>query len=75
MEVLAPDLGQSGANVTIEAWFKKEGDTITKGEPMMEISNEKLNQEIEAPESGVLKQIIVQEGESVPPRTVVAIIE
>lgn len=69
-QVLAPDLGQSGMDVNIENWLKKDGDTVEKGEALFELSNEKLNQEIEAPASGTLK-ILVQDGSSCPPGTVI----
>lgn len=69
-QVLAPDLGQSGMDVTIESWLKADGDTVEKGSPLFELSNEKLNQEIEAPASGTLK-IIVTDGSAVPPGTVI----
>jgi len=75
MKVLAPDLGQSGMAVRIEKWFKKEGDTVTKGEPLFELSNEKLNEEINSPATGKLLKIYVQEGDSAEPGSVLADIE
>ncbi|MDR3312541.1 MAG: lipoyl domain-containing protein [Spirochaetaceae bacterium] len=74
MQVLAPNLGQSGMQVRIETWHKKQGDQVAKGDPLFELSNEKLNEEITAPASGTLK-IYVQEGEEVEPGTVLADIE
>lgn len=75
VEVLAPNLGQSGMDVTIEQWFKKEGESVEKGEMLFEISNEKLNQEIEAPATGTLTKILKNEGETAAPEEVIAIIE
>lgn len=65
-QIIAPNLGQSGMDVTIETWFKADGEHVEKGEVLYELSNEKLTQEIEAPASGTLK-IVVQEGDSVAP--------
>ena len=75
MKVFAPDLGQSGMAVRIEKWYKKEGDTVAKGEKLFELSNEKLNEEINSPASGTLKKIYVQEGDSAEPGSVLADIE
>ena len=74
-EMLAPNLGQSGMDIKIETWFKNEGDTIKKGEPLVEISNEKLNQEIPAPQDGVLTKILVQEGDEAAIGSVIAQID
>ena len=75
VEVLAPNLGQSGMDVTIERWFVKEGEKIEKGAPLYELSNEKLTQEVESPATGVLSKIFVQEGDMAPIRSVIALIE
>lgn len=61
--VIVPSLGMSGMDVTIENWLKSEGDHVEKGEPLYEISSEKLTQEIEAPETGILVKIYKHEGE------------
>ncbi|MFQ5762736.1 MAG: E3 binding domain-containing protein, partial [Candidatus Bathyarchaeia archaeon] len=47
-------------------WLKKEGDTVEKGEPFLEIESEKVNVQIESPAAGVLSRIIVQEDVTVP---------
>ena len=47
-------------------WLKLEGQTVTKGEPLMEIETDKVTVEIEAPASGTLAQVQVREGEVVP---------
>ena len=74
-EVLAPNLGQSGMDVKIERWFVKEGEKVEKGAPLYELSNEKLAQEIESPETGILSKTLVQEGETTAVRSVIALIE
>jgi len=75
MKVLAPDLGQSGMSVRIEKWYKKEGETVTKGELLFELSNEKLNEEINSPAAGTVVKIYVQEGDSAEPGATLADIE
>ena len=48
------------------SWLKREGETITKGEPLMEIETDKVTVEIEAPDSGILGGILVKENDEVP---------
>jgi pyruvate/2-oxoglutarate dehydrogenase complex dihydrolipoamide acyltransferase (E2) component len=74
-QVIVPSLGMSGMDVKIESWFKSEGDMVEKGEALFEISSEKLNQEIEAPETGTLTKIYKQEGEMVAVGELLAEIE
>jgi pyruvate/2-oxoglutarate dehydrogenase complex dihydrolipoamide acyltransferase (E2) component len=64
MEVVMPQIGMTMTEGTIEQWLVSDGDTVKKGDPMMEISTEKLNNTIECPADGVIK-ILVEEGESV----------
>ena len=64
-EVKAPMLGQSGMPITLEQWFFKEGEHVNKGESLFELSNEKLNQEIESPVSGTIEKLIAPVGEEV----------
>lgn len=62
-QVIVPTLGQTNLDVTIEKWFKNVGDTVTAGEPLYELSSEKLTQEIEAPVSGKLVKIYKNVGD------------
>jgi pyruvate/2-oxoglutarate dehydrogenase complex dihydrolipoamide acyltransferase (E2) component len=62
MQVLMPQIGMTMVEGTIESWLKKEGDTVQKGEPILEFSTEKMTNILEAPQAGVLK-ILAQEGE------------
>lgn len=75
VQVEIPMLGQSGMEVKIEAWFAQEGDRVTKGETLYELSNEKLSQEIESPVTGVLVKILKEAGEVVDVGVVIAHIE
>ncbi len=74
-EVLAPNLGQSNSDITIEQWFKEVGEHIEKDEPLFEMSNMKLNQEVVSSVSGTVTEILVEEGEQAAPKSVIAIIE
>jgi pyruvate dehydrogenase E2 component (dihydrolipoamide acetyltransferase) len=74
-EVKMPQMGESIAEGTIVKWFKQVGDTVKRDEPLFEISTDKVDAEIPSPASGVLTEIKVKEGETVPVNTVVAIID
>ena len=69
-----PQMGESIAEGTIVRWIKKVGDSIDKDEPLFEISTDKVDAEIPAPGAGVLLDIKVKEGETVPVNSVVAVI-
>jgi 2-oxoglutarate dehydrogenase E2 component (dihydrolipoamide succinyltransferase) len=73
-EVIMPQMGESIAEGTITKWFKKVGDKVERDEPLFEISTDKVDTEIPSPSSGVLSEIKVNEGETVPINTVVATI-
>src|SRR5881398_1520243 len=74
-EVKMPQMGESIAEGTIVKWLKKVGDSVKRDEPLFEISTDKVDAEIPAPSAGVLAEIKVQEGETVPVQTLVAVIE
>jgi 2-oxoglutarate dehydrogenase E2 component (dihydrolipoamide succinyltransferase) len=67
-------MGESVAEGTIVRWIRKVGDVIGKDEPLFEISTDKVDAEIPSPDAGVLVAIHVQEGETVPVNSVVAVI-
>src|SRR5262245_53312892 len=73
-EVKMPQMGESIAEGTIVRWLKQVGDSVKRDEPLFEISTDKVDAEIPAPASGVLSEIKVQEGQTVPVNTVVAVI-
>jgi 2-oxoglutarate dehydrogenase E2 component (dihydrolipoamide succinyltransferase) len=73
-EVKMPQMGESIAEGTIVKWLKRVGDSVKRDEPLFEISTDKVDAEIPAPSSGVLSEIMVQEGETVAVNTVVAVI-
>ncbi len=70
-----PQMGESIAEGTVSKWLKQVGDTIARDEPILEISTDKVDAEIPAPEAGTLVEILVQEGETVEVGTVVAFID
>ena len=67
-----PQMGESIAEGTIVRWIKKVGDAIDRDEPLFEISTDKVDAEIPSPGAGVLLEIMVKEGETVPVNSVVA---
>jgi 2-oxoglutarate dehydrogenase E2 component (dihydrolipoamide succinyltransferase) len=73
-EVKMPQMGESIAEGTIVRWLKAVGETVKRDEPLYEISTDKVDAEIPSPASGVLSEILVAEGQTVPVNTVVAII-
>src|SRR5258708_40289726 len=73
-EVVMPQMGESIAEGTIVRWIKKVGDAIVRDEPLFEISTDKVDAEIPSPGAGVLLEIRVNEGETVPVNSVVAVI-
>ncbi len=75
VEVIMPQMGESIFEGTITKWLKKPGDSIERDEPLFEISTDKVDAEIPSPAAGVLKEIRVEEGKTVPIQTVVAVID
>ena len=75
VEVVMPQMGESIFEGTITKWLKKAGDKIERDEPLFEISTDKVDAEIPSPSAGVLKEIKIAEGQTVPVQTVVAVIE
>src|ERR1041384_4847843 len=75
IDVLMPQMGESIAEGTLSKWLKKLGDEVKRDEPLFEISTDKVDAEIPAPSAGVLAEIKVQEGQTVPVQTVVGVME
>src|SRR6058998_2826711 len=75
VDVLMPQMGESIAEGTLSKWLKKLCDEVKRDEPLFEISTDKVDAEIPAPTAGVLAEIKVQEGQTVPVQTLVAVIE
>src|ERR1700691_2055990 len=75
VEVVMPQMGESIFEGTITKWLKKLGDKVERDEPLFEISTDKVDAEIPSPSAGVLKEIKVGEGKTVPIQTVVGVID
>ena len=75
IDVIMPQMGESIAEGTLSKWLKKAGDAVKRDEPIFEISTDKVDAEIPAPAAGILAEIKVQEGQTVPVQTIVAVIE
>jgi pyruvate dehydrogenase E2 component (dihydrolipoamide acetyltransferase) len=73
-DVVMPQMGESIAEGTIVRWIKKVGDKVDRDEPLFEISTDKVDAEIPSPAAGVVSEIRVKEGETVPINSVVAVI-
>jgi 2-oxoglutarate dehydrogenase E2 component (dihydrolipoamide succinyltransferase) len=75
MEVVMPQLGETVKEGTVTAWHKQVGEQVQEGEPLFEVTTDKVDTEIPAPVSGVLKEIAVPPGQKVSVGTRLAIIE
>jgi 2-oxoglutarate dehydrogenase E2 component (dihydrolipoamide succinyltransferase) len=73
-EITLPQLGETVTEGTITKWFKKVGDTVALDEPLFEVSTDKVDTEVPSPISGVLTEIRVAEGDTVPVGTVIAVV-
>jgi 2-oxoglutarate dehydrogenase E2 component (dihydrolipoamide succinyltransferase) len=74
-EVKMPQLGETVVEGTITKWLKQEGDTVEEDELLVEISTDKVDSEVPSSIGGVLKKILVPEGETVSVGTALAVIE
>lgn len=72
--VTMPQLGETVADGTVTKWFKRVGDSVTKGEVLFEVSTDKVDTEIPSPASGTLTAILVEEGTTVDVGVVLATI-
>jgi len=71
-DVELPELGESVVEATIGQWLVKEGDAVEVDQPLVEVTTDKADAELPSPVAGVVEQILVSEGETVPVGTVVA---
>src|SRR5579875_1371313 len=70
-----PQLGESVTEGTIGQWLKQPGDAIEEYESLLEVTTDKVNAEVPSPATGVVKRLLVQEGETVPVGTAIAELE
>ena len=71
-DVQLPRLADTLVEGTVSRWLKRPGEHVARGEPLVEIETDKVNSEIESPFDGVLTEILVGEGETVPVGEVIA---
>jgi 2-oxoglutarate dehydrogenase E2 component (dihydrolipoamide succinyltransferase) len=74
IDVVMPQMGVSVSEGTITKWLKSEGEAIQADEPLLEISTDKVDTEVPSPGTGIVQQILVQEGETVDVGTKLAVI-
>jgi len=75
MQVVMPQLGETVKEGTVTAWHKKVGDPVKQGEPLFEVTTDKVDTEIPAPTSGVLSALLVPVGQTVSVGTALAVID
>ena len=73
--VVMPQLGESVHEGTISRWLVKPGDQVVEFEPMLEVDTDKVNAEVPAPVSGILREILDKEGETVQAGAEIAVVE
>ena len=73
--VVMPQLGESVHEGTISKWLVKPGDKVTEFEPMLEVDTDKVNAEVPAPVTGILREILAQEGQTVQAGAEIAVVE
>jgi len=73
--ITMPQLGETVTEGTVAQWLKKPGDSVEKYEAFVEVSTDKVNAEVPSPVTGVIRELIVKEGETVPTGAPIAIID
>src|SRR5260370_38716453 len=74
VDIVMPQMGESIFEGTFTKWLKKPGDKVERDEPLFEISTDKVDAAIPSPSAGVLKEIKVGEGQTVPIHTIVGVV-
>jgi pyruvate/2-oxoglutarate dehydrogenase complex dihydrolipoamide acyltransferase (E2) component len=74
VNVVMPQAGQDLEVGLVKQWLKKEGDAVRRGEPIVQVETEKISLDVEAPTDGILRRIIVPDGEETPIFSVIGII-
>ena len=75
VEMVMPQMGESISEATISKWLKSVGASVKKDEVILEISTDKVDSEIPAPASGTIAEVLFKEGDVVPVKTVIALID
>jgi 2-oxoglutarate dehydrogenase E2 component (dihydrolipoamide succinyltransferase) len=74
-EIKVPTIEGAGGRLSIGRWFKRVGDPVSIGEPVVEIDTYNLTREIQAPATGILSKVLVKDGGSVERGTVIGTID
>jgi pyruvate dehydrogenase E2 component (dihydrolipoyllysine-residue acetyltransferase) len=74
VDVVMPQMGVSVSEGTITKWLKQPGESVEADEPLLEISTDKVDTEVPSPASGVVREILTQEGETVAVGTKIAVV-
>jgi len=74
-EIKVPTIAGAGTKLSIGRWFKRVGDPVTVQEPLVEIDTDSVTHEVRAPVTGVLSKILVKDGGTVKPDTVLGTID
>ena len=74
VEIRVPTLGESIVDATIASWVKKEGDTVKRGDLLVELETDKVNVEVTAEQDGVLQALTKQAGDVVAVNEVIGMI-
>ncbi len=75
VELKMPDLGNEVTEAQVDLWHKAAGDAVEEGEEILTITTPKVTMEIEAPATGTLAEILIEEDEIAKVGTVLAVIE
>jgi pyruvate/2-oxoglutarate dehydrogenase complex dihydrolipoamide acyltransferase (E2) component len=75
IDVVMPQMGESVIEGTVAKWLVTEGERVEEGQPLLEISTDKVDTEIPSPAAGVVKQIVAREGETLPVGARLAVLE
>lgn len=75
IEIKVPTLPESVTDATVAKWYKKEGDSISRDENLVDLETDKVMLEVPAPASGIIEKIIIAEGSTVKADTILAIIK
>src|SRR5246127_1424810 len=65
-DIIMPKMGDAMTEGKVVRWYKKSGDVVKKGEPLLEIETDKVNLDLEAEQDGTLGSLEAQEGQMVP---------
>ncbi len=75
IEIIVPHVGETSGSVVIEKWYKKVGDKVARGEVLLDVETDKTVVDIQAFDSGVLAEILVEEGQEAEAFQVIGLIK